>query len=195
MKVRNMSVNTAYYARAYAIAEKKTYYSNELSFTTRHHLGEPYGGGKVFHIDASTVYGLIAAVADQDIDVPWAPGNLFITETGATSATNGAGNTDRIISTYGNSKGRYAAKVCRDYAGSGFRDWYLPSKDELVLLLEQKGVIGGFETQNFHESDYWSSTEYSYSDAWESNFSAGLKLHSWKGQKDTRFRARAIRAF
>ena len=50
--------------------------------------------------------------------------------------------------------GDYAAKICKDYRGGGFNDWYLPSINELRKLSQNRLSIGGFK-----DYFYWSSTE------------------------------------
>ena len=74
--------------------------------------------------------------------------------TGATGTAVGAGqaNTTKIVATQG--AGNYAAKLCDDLVLNGYSDWFLPSKDELNLLYQQRSVVGGFSSYN-----YWSSTE------------------------------------
>ena len=73
------------------------------------------------------------------------------------------------ITTQGNT-GSYAAKLCRDYRGGGFSDWYLPAKDELNLLYAQKSLVGGFVNEI-----YWSSSEFDTGDAWVQDFTDGAK--------------------
>jgi hypothetical protein len=51
----------------------------------------------------------------------------------------------------------YAAGNCRSASHGGYTDWFLPSRDELYLMFEQKEVIG-----NFTEGDYWSSSIANY---------------------------------
>ncbi len=80
--------------------------------------------------------------------------------TGAQSETDGWENTQAIIAYYGESGGTpYAASACGSLSVFGYDDWYLPAKDELQLLYDNKDMIGGFNTTQ----TYWSSTEYSIS--------------------------------
>jgi len=94
--------------------------------------------------------------------LPWWNGS-FIT-TGATSTSNGSTNTSAIILAQGNN-GFYSAKLCRDYTGGGFNDWFLPSKNQLGLLYEQKILVGGFSN-----SIYWSSSESELATVWVQDF-------------------------
>ena len=51
----------------------------------------------------------------------------------------------------------YAAKVCSDYRGGGYDNWFLPSMEELDYMYHNlyKNNLGGLT-----EPCYWSSTEY-----------------------------------
>ena len=70
-----------------------------------------------------------------------------------TAIGTGLANTIAIINVQGNIGG-YAAKLCRDYRGGGYTDWYLPSTDELFLLFLNQTIVGGFV-----RDIYWSSSE------------------------------------
>jgi hypothetical protein len=81
-----------------------------------------------------------------------------------------------------------AAQICAALEVNGFKDWFLPSKDELDLMyknLAAKG-LGGFSG-----GWYWSSSEYGrYS--WFQRFSDGLQGSSAKYYTGS---VRAVRAF
>ena len=157
-------------------------------------IGDYYQGGKIFYIlvdgdlgyDANVQHGLIAATSDQSTGIQWYNGSY--TTTGATGTAIGTGldNTNKIIASQGNT-GSYAAKLCRDFRGGGYTDWYLPSQDELNKLYLNKTAIGGFAT-NY----YWSSTEFASYGAWSQGFGSGLQ--GANGKSVTSY-VRAIRAF
>jgi hypothetical protein len=149
-------------------------------------LGDSFQGGIVFYIDATRKHGLIAATADQSRLTSWWNGT-FVT-TGATSTTDGAANTTKIIQVQGNSA-NYAAKLCRDYNGGGYKDWFLPAKDQLNVLYQQKNLVGGFV-----DEIYWSSTEISYGEAWVQYFLDGQQWVDNTSDGAT-VGTRAIRAF
>jgi hypothetical protein len=126
-------------------------------------IGDDYQGGKLAYIlqqgdpgyDANVQHGLIAAISDQSTPAASWLNNGVNTITGATATAIGTGlaNTNAIILSQGNT-GTYAAKICRDYQGGGYTDWFLPSYDELVQLNINRVAIGGFAN-----AVYWSSTE------------------------------------
>jgi len=149
-------------------------------------LGGSYQGGIVFYLDATGKHGLLAATIDQSATDPWF--NLSFVATGSTSTTNGSANTTAIIQAQGNS-GLYAAKLCRDYKGGGFNDWFLPSKDQLNSLYLQKDLVGGFSN-----STYWSSSEYDVGEAWVQYFLDG-EQHLDNTSDGANVHTRAIRAF
>lgn len=154
-------------------------------------LGLSYQGGIIFYLDATGEHGLIAATGDQSSSASWWNGSFLsslLTATGATSTTDGSANTSAIIQTQGND-GSYSAKLCRDYSGGGFKDWFLPSKDQLNILYSQKILVGGFSNQI-----YWSSTEYDRGNAWVQYFLDG-EQHLDNTSDAANVHTRAIRAF
>ncbi len=150
-----------------------------------HFIGESYGGGKVFYVYDNGQHGLIAATTDQSAGIQWYNGTNTVTNAKRDQVNAGLHNTERIIINQG--AGSYAAQICANYQGGGFGDWYLPSLGELNLLYNQKDVVGGFGT-----NAYWSSDEYSNTDAMYQYFIDGTQ---WYAYKYYAFAVRAIRAF
>jgi hypothetical protein len=70
---------------------------------------------------------------------------------------------------------------------NGYSDWFLPSKDELNLLYQQKTSVGGLSSDY-----YWSSSEYYSSSAWLQHFLTGIQGN---GGKTNGNHIRAIRSF
>ncbi len=187
------TINTVYYVRAYATNSFGTGYGNQVTFTTGIAIGLSYGGGIIFDVDGTGQHGLIAAIVDQSTAAPWAPGSLYTTTTSATSTTDGVTNTTKIISTYGNT-GTYAAKLCRDYRGGGFADWFLPSSIQLQALSSYQDIVAGFPAHvALGTFNYWSSTEYDYFRAWDQNYNYTFTYNN--SQKNQLNYVRAIRTF
>ena len=163
------------------------------------YIGMAYQGGVIAYILQSVdpgyvsgeTHGLIASTADLSNDIQWY--NRSYTITGATGTAIGTGqtNTSEIVNNQG--AGSYAAKLCNDYTnadtGTGvYSDWYLPSKDELNKLYQNKTAVGGF-AGNY----YWSSSEYYSNYAWSQYFGNGYQDDNDKNYGD--LRVRAVRAF
>jgi hypothetical protein len=148
-------------------------------------VGKSYAGGIIFYVDASGSHGLVAADQDQANAVKWAEGTYMKTSAEGVSIGAGAQNTLAIVNMLGS--GNYAASICDQLQLNGYSDWFLPSKEELNLLYQQKNLVGGFTT-NY----YWSSTEHSISEAWYLYFPYGPQFYT---KKDSLAAVRAIRAF
>ncbi len=159
-------------------------------------IGDSYQGGKIAYIFqigdpgyiTGQTHGLIAAVSDQGTHNAWYNGTFIATGARDTALGAGSANTTTIINIQGNT-GTYDAKICRDYNGGGYTDWYLPSQNELRLLYLQRSFIGGFSLEY-----YYSSTEVNDSMAVGLYF---LNGDQFPHRKDgaTHSHARAIRTF
>lgn len=168
-------------------------YNGTAWYSTVHIIGENYGGGIVFQIYDNGQHGLIAATADNSAGIEWR--NLNNRYTGAANEGVQAGsiNTTLIVAAQmaDNQTGNFAAKVCADYSvttgGILYGDWFLPSREELVVLNQQRNYVGGFTT-----GYYWSSTEIDATSAWSSYFGSNFDVNM---PKNTNCRVRAIRAF
>jgi len=147
-----LSLNTLYYARAYAINSAGTAYGNQVSFTTLPiGIGQSYGGGIIFYIDPNGVEGLISAASDQDI-TEWGCDGTSIPGTSSAFGT-GQANTTAIVN--GCSEAGIAARICDDLVLNGYDDWYLPSIYELYEMSQHQSLIGGFNSGVY----YWSSSQ------------------------------------
>lgn len=188
--IMGLSSNTSYYVRAYATNSVGTVYGNEVSFTstanTTFFIGQSYGGGIIFYIDGTGQHGYISSLNDQFPGIIWYNGSFVLTN--AINNIDGSGNTTQIINVQGLGPGSYAARICREFNGGGFTDWFLPAKDQLNILYNQKTVIGGFAGNVY----YWSSTEYDIDNAWMQNFSGGQMNYYTKSSTNY---IRAIRFF
>lgn len=124
-------------------------------------IGDNFGGGIVFYVDDSGRRGLIAHT--KDFECGW--GRKTGPKELGTLARIGSGfkNTQlmfeaqqKIFAKLNKQPEQSAAVLCKDIDVDGFKDWYLPSIEELEqlyynLYLEGKG--------NLSDDMYWSSTE------------------------------------
>jgi len=160
---------------------------------TTHNIGDTYGGGKVAYIlvpgdpgyDPLVQHGLIAATSDQSTGIQWYNGSYTTTNAIGQSIGTGSTNTTCIVTNQGS--GSYAALLCRQYAGGGYTDWYLPSLSELNELYINRVAIGGFAS-----ALYWSSFEYGATGAWVQSFASGVQGSDFKVYTGY---VRAVRAF
>ena len=129
-------------------------------------VGDSYGGGIVAYIFvpgdigyvAGQTHGLIAAIVDQTTSagVKWFPSTFY--DITRTLLGQGLANTISIIAASGGSSlTSYAAGLASSYNGGGYSDWYLPSKDELNKLYQNRAAIGNFATSGI--AAYWSSSQ------------------------------------
>ncbi|MCW3127428.1 MAG: hypothetical protein JWO03_3086 [Bacteroidetes bacterium] len=150
--IAGLMVNVTYYVRAYATNSVGTAYSVQKSFTPQQHwIGEGYGGGVVYYLDAGAAHGLIAALTDQADSGVWQNPYGIITVDGIGA---GAANTDSINAhSPPDPFSQFASHAAHNYHGGGYNDWYLPSYTELHILTSG-GAVPGIDPDQW----YWSSS-------------------------------------
>jgi TolB-like protein len=151
-------------------------------------------GGIIFFDRGFTGDGwryLEAAPAGAEFTAEWGACNQNVSNT-ITAVGFGKQNTKLIVDRLrGLGETNKATQICTALDINGYKDWFLPSKDELNLMytnLKQKG-LGGFSN-----SWYWSSSQPNNSTAWLQRFSDGSQ-HLNYASNDTTFSVRAVRAF
>jgi hypothetical protein len=145
-------------------------------------------GGWIFYINPNYKEDgwryLEAAPEDQGTNIKWSPDSVAIgVSAQGVDVGTGAANTSAIVDHYGGAD--CAAKVCRDYRGGGYDDWFLPSRDELELMYS---TLDGTISLSFF---CWSSTEVDANNAWWYNRALGMEAN----EKSTATAVRAVRAF
>jgi len=110
----------------------------------------------------------------------------------------GSGKQNTKLITTGEERSRYrqsAAYNCINYSRNGYRDWFLPSIDELKLMYENLHMKG---LGNFQNYSYWSSSsddgEYGFILNFGDNFGAHGGVFRMHFSSDNN-RVRPIRAF
>ena len=166
-----------------------------------HQIGDLLYGGMVFYIAPSPIdldgdgdldLGLVCAIEDQSSIIRWHNGSNTTTEALATAIGTGAANTDAIIAVQGDTKTDYAAGLARAFAGGGYTDWFLPSKDELNQMYINKTTLDAVSGFTAFSGYYWSSTEYDNDNVWGQDFSANYQSADGKNYTGN---VRAVRAF
>ena len=158
------------------------------------------GGGKIFYRsetgftmtdDNSLAHYLEVAPADMSTGLPWA--STLFSETNITGLEEAIGtgrkNTTIILATDTNAP---ASLACNEYSNNGLSDWFLPSKDELNQLYQNKALI-----TNLVSRVYWSSCQNS---PWQGMFIDAVGLFFDNGFFGGRTKlnsdsVRAVRAF
>ncbi|MDA9348803.1 hypothetical protein N9R21_03440 [Polaribacter sp.] len=186
-----ITANTAKVGITTAQASEITANTAKIGVTT-YAIGDSYGSGIVFYVYDGGRHGLIAATADQGRDIRWYGGSNTNTRAKANGIGAGLKNTTLIIANQGSVDGNdFAATLCNEYSvtvdGVTYGDWYLPSRNELALLVRQPDVVGGFDGDA-----YWSSVENNTNTAWRVYPTSGSQIAS---SKSGLFNVRAIRAF
>ena len=189
-------------------------YNSDNSLLTELY-GLLYQGGLISYLDTNNGSGFVVEPKDNYVEsdpsdnLPW--GSIdYTTQANKTSIFSGIDNTIKILESELQNNIISASKYCDNLNLNGYDDWYLPSKDELNMILNNVhlNIYGNFED----ESDgnipasyccsgwYWSSSESkSYSDvAWVQSFkneSIGFQTEYDIGIKNFKNEVRAIRYF
>lgn len=171
---------------------------------TGYEPGDFAQGGIVFWVDDSGEHGLVCDKHDIGVGPRWYLGTYGNTYATGDGPFSGEMNTMLMIAgqmAIGNDGAGNAATYCTDLevtqGGASYADWYLPSKDELARMYQNRVLINSVAQANggsaFSTTDaYWSSTEYSNTDAYIQSFGTGVSSHV---NKSGFFSVRPIRAF
>ena len=131
--------------------------------------------GVVFEVSDGGNHGKIVSLDEAQLN--WCTYDLYDRQIfiGASSKSDGKDNTYRVTDGPMNAWDQYPAFVfCRMKEGN---DWYLPSKEELETIYNNRSKINqtlsAKNGEELKESYYWSSSEYDESWAWFVNMDGG----------------------
>tara|TARA_B100001093_G_C26814387_1_gene1009000 strand:+ start:149 stop:2191 length:2043 start_codon:yes stop_codon:yes gene_type:complete len=148
-------------------------------------VGDLAEGGIVFYVDESGEHGLVAAMEDLEGSYQWGCFGTSISGADGTSIGTGLQNTLEIVA--GCSETPIAASEALAYESEGYSDWFLPSKTELIELLDNIVVDS--------PGIYWSSSETDSTKAWVINVE-DLGIDSYlKNELLPYIKVRPIRSF
>jgi len=175
LDMTGLIVGTVYHVRAFATnISSQTGYGADVSFTaTAASLGQNvqlnYQTGVVFSITNGGHNGLIALSYNPGQPTDW--GCSTLAGAGGTAIGTGSVNTDAIIANANNPTtgclsngviGAFAADATKWYG----IDWYLPSKDELDLLVTNQNIDPQLSSIVQNYMQFWSSSEVDPLNAW-----------------------------
>jgi|GEM_PF-1850643 len=155
-------------------------------------IGTSYQGGRVAYIfniqdkgyTPNEVTGIIAADQDHSQKALWGCKGVSVQNT---DKRIGYGEQNTNVMYQGCDSVNTAASVCNSLLINGYKDWKLPSQDDLIKLYINRVLIGGFDN-----SIYWSSTQDNANNAFGLNFGNGAITSQGKETQST---IRAIRYF
>jgi len=123
----------------------------------------------------------------------WNNGTTSYFTTGVSSLSAGETNTTSLAALSATDSPYMAAVACNAYSALGHSDWYLPSYDEMSLI-----ITSGVYAQSYFNSmnscatmhNYWTSTEDNNNEAWAGNFYNNIMQ---KPHKNGNYRVLCIR--
>jgi hypothetical protein len=122
-------------------------------------VGDKYQGGIILYIlfqkdsgfDSKIQHGIIVSEKNLSLGAQWGCRDKPFFGTENTKIGSGKENTIKIISDCATLD--IAARLCADLVENGYSDWYLPSKDELGMIILQRSRLPGIPFNTF-----WSSS-------------------------------------
>lgn len=199
--VTNLQPNTTYYLRAFATNSLGTSYGNQVVFKTKkvNVVGDTLGGGIIAYILAPGDQGYVMGEQHGLIALPWDYFNTSITWLGGTC--NLPNSTSKFIGDgLSNTNAAYAAcstnsngaiQVAYNLVVNGYADWFVPSSDELLKLMQSNAFSALNMTNAVY---YWSSTIWSGSTitCWRRS---GNSINSGTFNYSQSYRLRVVRYF
>ena len=143
---------------------------NDSSFQTTAPKGPGmYVSGGIY-LGIFSTYHLLVSTYNYETTKQWKITNT--SSSGTTSVDDGLANTNAMNDT--THPAAYYCATTMDGIG-GVSDWYLPAKNELNMIYDSGGVVGGRI-----RSTYWSSSENNSTNSWHQNFSDGTQNNNNK---------------
>lgn len=159
-------------------------------------IGTYYQGGIIFYVNSNDGTGLVCAISDQgNTKIKKCDGDVI---TGADGTAIGTGYDNTLALEASCAEENTIAKWCTELEIDGYTDWYLPAKDELNRMYNNKEEIeetalslGGTAFQDL----YFTSTVFSSIHLWVQYFTDGFQSDYSESRGYENHYVRAIRAF
>ena len=205
--VTNLQPNTTYYLRAFATNSLGTSYGNQVVFKTKkvNVVGDTLGGGIIAYILAPGDQGYVMGEQHGLIALPWDYFNTSIKllstpSSGLNSSCQVANGTSVLIGDgLANTQTLYnqcstltsgAIQVAQNLVENGFNDWFVPSSNELMKVLQS----AAFNQLNL-SGMYWSSSKASATTVYQWYRSTNNVINSTVAQYYETGKLRVIRYF
>jgi hypothetical protein len=157
--VTGLNTNTKYFFRGFATNSAGTVYSSEITVTTPSYqvkVGDKYAGGLITWLiqpgyqgyDPLVPHGLITMPNDLYGSATMT-GNTYITGRGYGDGYSNCYN----VMFFNLIEGVTMKDLFLNKNINGYRDWFIPSLQELQFMLMNKDIIGGYNT-----GPYWTSS-------------------------------------
>ena len=159
-------------------------------------IGKLLGGGIVVAEwnESGVAKALVASLTNLSVGLQWTlPAYQSTSTLSSASPSDGFSNTNGIITqTTAPAAITYAAGLARLHNGGSFTDWYLPAIFELALCYNSAAIVNKVlgDVNGFILSSYWSSTEFSSTNALSFNFLTNAAIST---AKSSTWYVRAVR--
>jgi hypothetical protein len=145
------------------------------------------GGGWIFYDKGNRSGGwrYLEAAPKGLGQAKWGCEKKTITGAGKTAIGTGRANSRAILKNC--SEAKIAARVAVSYRGGGYKDWFLPSKDELNMVYRNVHIYrrGSHYIKRYAEVRYWTSSESRANTAWCQIYNTGYQFSYEKNKTDT----------
>jgi hypothetical protein len=189
LNIQNLTPDTVYYVRAY----QNGAYGEQVQFRTTGYTGPGGGyvaydkgefidGWRYLEVHPTTLNYNNIAIGSQ-----WGTLNSFVS---GTSPQIGAGPSNTSIIVNAATEANCAAKLCDNLTLNGYSDWFLGSKEEMVLIANSVNDAGHYLepmwTSTQHNADYAVVAGY--------NFTSNI-FNSYNDFKSISFRVYPVRRY